>query len=80
MARLIDGNEKNIVGHRVRVLRKKKKMTQEMLSIKLETEAVYICRASMSRLEAKQRTVTDIELLGIAKILGTSVQELFPND
>ena len=49
-----------------------------MLSNKLEMMAIYICRGSISRIEEKQgRTVTDIELYGIAKVLGVSVLDLY---
>jgi len=79
MARIIDGKEVNIVGHKVRQFRLERKMSQQTLSEKLETHAVYICRGSISRLEEKQRTVTDIELYGLAKVLGVSIEELFEN-
>ena len=32
---------------------------------------------SVSRIEDKQRTVTDIELYGLAKVLGVSIEKLF---
>ncbi len=77
MARIIDGNEMNMVGGRVRELRLARKMSQQTLSNKLEMLAIYICRGSISRIEDKQRTVTDIELYGLAKVLHVSVEELF---
>ena len=77
MARIIDGNEMNMVGNRVRQLRLAKNMSQQTLSNKLEMLAIYICRGSISRIEDKQRTVTDIELYGLAQVLGVSVEELF---
>lgn len=77
MARIIDGNEMNMVGDRVRELRLQKKLSQQALSERLETLAIYICRGSISRIEDKQRTVTDIELYGLAKILGVSIENLF---
>ena len=52
-------------------------MSQQTLSDRLETMAIYICRGSISRIEDKQRTVTDIELYGLAKVLGVSIEELF---
>jgi len=55
-------------------------MSQQALSNKLETLAVYICRGSISRTEDMQRTVTDIELYGLAEVLGVSVDELFDRD
>lgn len=78
MARIIDGKDMNMIGGRVRELRLQKGLSQQALSDKLETLAVYICRGSISRIEDKRRTVTDIELYGLAKILETSVEDLFP--
>lgn len=77
MARIIDGAAKNMVGDQVRKLRIEKGWSQQTLSDKLETLAVYICRGSISRIEDKQRTVTDIELYGLAEILGVSIENLF---
>lgn len=77
MARIIDGKAQNMVGDKVRELRTEQKMSQQMLSDRLETLAIYICRGSISRIEDKQRTVTDIELYGLAKVLGVSIEELF---
>ena len=77
MARIIDGKAQNMVGDKVRKLRTEQKMSQQMLSDRLETLAISICRGSISRIEDKQRTVTDIELYGLAKVLGVSIEELF---
>ncbi len=79
MARIIDGDRKNIVGENVRRLRAAKKMSQQQLSDKLETIAVYICRGSVSRIEDGTRTVSDIELYGLSEILGVTVDKLFEN-
>ena len=79
MARIIDGNDKNMVGSQVRKLRIERGLSQQALSNKLETLAIYICRGSISRIEDKQRTVTDIELYGLAEILGVSIESLFEN-
>ena len=77
MPRLLEGKEMNLIGDRLRVLRKKHHLSQQQLSERLETQAVYICRGSISRIEDKSRTVTDIELLGLAKVLGVKIQDLF---
>ena len=77
MARIIDSNEKNLIGSNLKILRKQKKMSQQELSNKLETLAIYICRGSISRIEDKSRTVTDIELYGLSKVLGVSIDSLF---
>ena len=77
MARIVEGNEMNLIGDKVKELRIAKGMSQQTLSNKLEMLAIYICRGSISRIEDKQRTVTDIELYGLAKILGVSIEALF---
>lgn len=77
MARIIDGEAQNMVGSKIRKLRMEQKMSQQTLSDRLETMAIYICRGSISRIEDKQRTVTDIELYGLAKVLGVSIEDLF---
>ena len=80
MARIIDGEAQNMVGGKIRKLRMEQKMSQQTLSDRLETMAIYICRGSISRIEDKQRTVTDIELYGLAKVLGVSIEELFEDN
>ena len=77
MARITDGIKMNMVGKKVRDLRKIGGLSQQELSNKLETMAIYICRGSVSRIEDYQRTVTDIELYGLAKVLGVTIAELF---
>lgn len=77
MARIIEGQEMNLVGHNIRRLRIERKMSQEQLSVKLETLAIYICRGSISRIEDKKRTVTDIELMGFATVFHVCIDELF---
>lgn len=77
MARIIDGEQMNMVGDNVKKFRKLRKMSQQELANKLELMAIYICRGSISRIEDKSRTVTDIELYGIAKVLDVGICELF---
>ena len=77
MARIIDSADKNMVGENVRKFRTEKGMSQQALSNKLELLAIYVCRGSISRIEDKQRTVTDIELYGIAKALGVTLEDLY---
>ena len=77
MARIIDGEKKNVVGKRVRQFRSEKGWSQQQLSIKLETIAVYICRGSISRIEDQSRTVSDIELYGLSKVLNKPMESFF---
>lgn len=76
MARIIDSEKKNLIGENLKDLRKKLKLSQEDISVRLELEGIYICRGSVSRIEDYSRTVTDIELSAIARVLGVSVAEL----
>ena len=80
MARIIDGQKMNLIGENVAKLRKKLKMSQQKLSNKLELYAVYVCRGSISRIEDRSRTVTDIELYAIAKALNVEITELFDKE
>lgn len=77
MARIIDGDEMNLIGHNVRKYRIQNKMSQQKLSNQLELLGVYVCRGSVSRIEDKSRTVTDIELFAIAKVLNVKITDLF---
>ncbi len=77
MARIIDSENKNLIGGNLKRLRMKLKMSQQELSNKLELLGVYICRGSVSRIEDYSRTVTDIELFAIAEVLGVDPKELY---
>lgn len=77
MARIIDGDNKNLIGGNLKKLRTKLKISQQELSNKLELLGVYVCRGSISRIEDYSRTVTDIELFAIAQILGVDPMELY---
>ena len=66
------------LANRFGITEKKRKYSQKQLSEKLEVMAIYICRGSISRIEDGSRTVTDIELYGLATVLGVSIESLFP--
>ena len=51
MARIIDGDKKNMIGSNLRKLRRAVKMSQQALSNKLELFCVYVCLGSVSRIE-----------------------------
>ena len=77
MARIIDGEKKNLIGENLKRIRMSLKMSQQDLSNKLELLGVYICRGSVSRIEDFSRTVTDIELFAISEVLGVEINELY---
>ena len=77
MARIIDSNEKNMIGEKLKQLRREKNLSQQQLSDRLETLAIYVCRGSISRIEDRSRTVTDIELYGLSRVLSVPIEEFF---
>ena len=77
MKRIIDNENVNIIGSQIKAAREKSGMTQKQLSEKLELEAVYTCRGSISRIENGKRAVTDIEIDAISRILNGSLDFLF---
>ena len=80
MKLILDSKKRNIVGSRVKVARLKNNMTQQELSAKLETLAVYIDRASISKLEQHKRITTDIELVALSQVLNVNVNWLLGLD
>ncbi len=81
MKRIIDNDMPvNVTGSQIKKLRTKAGLSQRQLSEKLELQAVYTCRGSISRIENGQRAVTDIELMAIARALGVSINMLFSTD
>ncbi len=77
MARIVDYTAQNLVGNKVRTYRIERNMSQQELSNRLETYAIYVCRGSISRIEGHQRTVTDYELKALATVLEVSIEDLF---
>ncbi len=77
MKRIIDSENINLIGPRIKQARIKAGMSQKQLSEKLELMAVYTCRGSVSRIENGKRAVTDIEIDAISKVLGVSLDFLF---
>lgn len=72
--------EKNITGRRIRSERVKAGLSQKQLSEQLELIAVYICRGSVSRIESCERIVSDVEIRGIAEVLGVPIEVLFETE
>ncbi len=80
MARIIDGEKKNLIGKQVKKFRTEQGLSQQQLADRLETIAVYICRGSISRVEDQTRTVSDIELFGLSKILKKPIESFFEEE
>lgn len=76
MRLVLDSKERNIAGARVKTARLANKLTQQELVAKLETLAVYVDRASISKIEQQKRIITDIELFALSQVLNVSVHWL----
>lgn len=80
LKRIIDSEQCNIIGQKIKEARRNSGMSQRELSEKLELMAVYTCRGSISRIENGCRAVTDIEIDAISKILHVSLDFLFDRE
>lgn len=77
MKRILETENMNIIGQRVKEARINAGLSQQQLSNKLELMAVYVCRGSVSRIENGERAITDIEIDAISKVLKVSLDYLF---
>ena len=77
VARKPDYEIQNIIGDNVKKYRLQRHLSQNQLSIRLETYAIYICRGSISRIEGHKRRVTDFELKALAEVLRVTVADMF---
>ena len=77
MKRILETENMNIIGQRVKEARINAGLSQQQLSNKLELMAVYVCRGSVSRIENGERAITDIDIDAISKVLKVSLDYLF---
>lgn len=82
MINMNNSNAKNLIGDRVRQARHKAKpkVTQTDLLARLAVRGIELEKTTISKIEAKTRPVTDIELVTIADALGVSVLWLLGMD
>ncbi|MDI3477828.1 MAG: hypothetical protein PWQ59_1353 [Thermoanaerobacterium sp.] len=80
MKLILDSEQRNIAGSRVKIARLKNNLTQQELSAKLETLAIYVDRASISKIEQQKRIITDFELVALSQVLNVSVNWLLGID
>ncbi len=69
----------NLAGPRIRQIRSKQRLSQEMLSARCEAAGITLSRSTLAKIEIQLRCLTDIELLVIAGALRIKVKELFPS-
>lgn len=75
MINMNSSTNRNLIGDRVRQARykSKPKVTQTDLLARLAVRGIELEKTTISKIEAKTRSVTDIELVAIADSLGVSV-------
>ncbi len=66
---------RNVIGERVKFARENARppISQNDLSARLAVRGIELSRSAIARIEACNRPVTDIQLIGFAKSLGVSV-------
>jgi transcriptional regulator with XRE-family HTH domain len=69
---------RNVVGPQVRRLRYQMKLTQEMFAARCSVLGLELSRATLSKIEAQLRCVSDSELMILAEALRVEVRELLP--
>ena len=73
------GDSKNIIGSRVKALRKSKRLTQKQLAEKLHLAGYDFSELTILRIEKGDRFVPDYEVLAIANFFGITTDELLKN-
>lgn len=71
-------NKQNIVGPQVRKIRYKQGLTQEMFAAKCTVMGLELTRATLSKIEAQVRCVSDAEFVLLARALRVDLKELVP--
>lgn len=71
-----DGKSKNIIGERIKKLRKERKLTQKQLAEKLQLEGHEFSDLTILRIEQGTRFVPDYEIVILAKFFNLSTDEL----
>lgn len=71
-----DGKSKNIIGDKIKKLRKKEGLTQKELAEKLQLQGHEFSDLTILRIEQGKRFVPDYEVVILADFFGISADEL----
>ena len=71
-----DGKSKNIIGNKIKKLRKQYKLTQKSLAAKLQLEGYEFSDLTILRIEQGKRFVPDYEVVILANFFGITTDEL----
>ena len=74
------GDSKNIIGGKVRALRKAQGMTQKTLATKIQLAGYDFNDLTILRIENGTRFVADYELKVLAQVLNVTYEELLNNE
>ncbi len=69
---------RNVVGLQIRKLRRQQRMTQPALAARCQVLGYDLSRESLSKIEARLRSVSDAEVLMLAEALKVPHTLLFP--
>ena len=70
----------NIIGPRIKIARKKRNMSQEVLAAKMQLENIELSQKGISRIEKQERFVTDYELLIFSHVLNVKIRWLLGDE
>ena len=73
---ILGTKEKNLIGKKLKKLRKQKRMSQEALARKLQLIGLDMDKNVITRIENNKRYVTDIELKSFTEVLQVSYHDL----
>lgn len=70
-------NKFNIIGSKIKSIRKEEKITQEDLCARMQVMGYQISRSDISKIENCNKFIADFEVLGFAKALKKPIQDLY---
>lgn len=74
------GNSKNIIGNKIKALRKAKNLTQKDLAERLQLQGGDFSDLTILRIEQGKRFVPDYEVVMLADYFGITTDELLKAD
>lgn len=70
----------NVIGPRVKQVRKQLKLSQDELAAKMQVKNIDVTQRVISRIETQERFVADFELRALAEILDVDIYWLLGTD
>ena len=70
----------NVIGPKIKKIRKRNKITQEDLCARLQILGYNINRSDISKIENGKKFVSDFEVFGFSKALKVQIEYLYINE